>query len=195
MVPAPTACSRSSSLRPGWRRSRRRPAPSACFSTWNIPGPASTPSSSSLRIVEGSTLFPSCVCRPYQYHFVARALDAGALGIMVPMVETAQQARDIGLVDALSAEGQARGGGGSGPRRLHGREHEGKVRGVERTLLHDAANRDRGGRRQRRGNSRSAGRGFRCASGTPTCRISSGSRATSSTRSISTRYGGLRPRP
>ncbi len=31
----------------------------------------------------------------YQYHFVARALDAGALGIMVPMVETAQQARDI----------------------------------------------------------------------------------------------------
>jgi 2-keto-3-deoxy-L-rhamnonate aldolase RhmA len=30
-----------------------------------------------------------------QYHFVARALDAGALGIMVPMVETAQQARDI----------------------------------------------------------------------------------------------------
>jgi 2-keto-3-deoxy-L-rhamnonate aldolase RhmA len=31
----------------------------------------------------------------YQYHFVARALDAGALGVMIPMVETAQQARDI----------------------------------------------------------------------------------------------------
>jgi len=30
-----------------------------------------------------------------QYHFVARALDAGAHGIMVPMVETADQARDI----------------------------------------------------------------------------------------------------
>jgi 2-keto-3-deoxy-L-rhamnonate aldolase RhmA len=30
-----------------------------------------------------------------QYHFIARALDAGALGIMVPMVETVQQARDI----------------------------------------------------------------------------------------------------
>jgi 2-keto-3-deoxy-L-rhamnonate aldolase RhmA len=30
-----------------------------------------------------------------QYHFVARALDTGALGIMVPMVETLQQARDI----------------------------------------------------------------------------------------------------
>lgn len=31
----------------------------------------------------------------HQYHFVARALDAGALGIMVPMVETVEQARDI----------------------------------------------------------------------------------------------------
>jgi 2-keto-3-deoxy-L-rhamnonate aldolase RhmA len=31
----------------------------------------------------------------HQYHFVARALDAGAHGIMVPMVETADQARDI----------------------------------------------------------------------------------------------------
>ena len=30
-----------------------------------------------------------------QYHFVARVLDLGALGVMVPMVETAQQARDI----------------------------------------------------------------------------------------------------
>jgi 2-keto-3-deoxy-L-rhamnonate aldolase RhmA len=30
-----------------------------------------------------------------QYHFISRALDAGALGIMVPMVESAQQARDI----------------------------------------------------------------------------------------------------
>lgn len=30
-----------------------------------------------------------------QYHFIARVLDMGAMGIMVPMVETAQQARDI----------------------------------------------------------------------------------------------------
>ncbi len=30
-----------------------------------------------------------------QYHFVARLLDLGALGIMVPMVETAQQAKEI----------------------------------------------------------------------------------------------------
>jgi 2-keto-3-deoxy-L-rhamnonate aldolase RhmA len=30
-----------------------------------------------------------------QYHFVARCLDAGAMGIMVPMVESAAQAREI----------------------------------------------------------------------------------------------------
>lgn len=30
-----------------------------------------------------------------QYHFVARVLDMGALGVMVPMVETAEQARAI----------------------------------------------------------------------------------------------------
>ena len=31
----------------------------------------------------------------HQYHFIARVLDMGALGVMVPMVETVQQARDI----------------------------------------------------------------------------------------------------
>ena len=30
-----------------------------------------------------------------QYHFIARALDAGAMGVMVPMVESAEQAREI----------------------------------------------------------------------------------------------------
>ncbi len=30
-----------------------------------------------------------------QYHFVARVLDAGAMGIMVPMVESAEQARSV----------------------------------------------------------------------------------------------------
>ncbi len=30
-----------------------------------------------------------------QYHFIARVLDAGAMGIMVPMVESAAQAREI----------------------------------------------------------------------------------------------------
>src|SRR4051812_44415648 len=30
-----------------------------------------------------------------QYHFVARALDVGAMGVMVPMVESEEQARQI----------------------------------------------------------------------------------------------------
>jgi 2-keto-3-deoxy-L-rhamnonate aldolase RhmA len=30
-----------------------------------------------------------------QYHFISRALDLGALGLMVPMVESAEQAREI----------------------------------------------------------------------------------------------------
>ena len=30
-----------------------------------------------------------------QYHFIARTLDAGAMGVMVPMVESAAQAREI----------------------------------------------------------------------------------------------------
>lgn len=30
-----------------------------------------------------------------EYHFIARALDAGAMGVMVPMVETAEQAKRI----------------------------------------------------------------------------------------------------
>ncbi|MGH7188948.1 MAG: HpcH/HpaI aldolase family protein [Acetobacteraceae bacterium] len=30
-----------------------------------------------------------------EYHFIARTLDAGAMGVMVPMVESAEQAREI----------------------------------------------------------------------------------------------------
>jgi 2-keto-3-deoxy-L-rhamnonate aldolase RhmA len=30
-----------------------------------------------------------------EYHFIARVLDAGAMGIMVPMVENVEQARTI----------------------------------------------------------------------------------------------------
>jgi len=43
----------------------------------------------------GLDVIPLVRVPTYQYQFVARALDVGALGIMVPMVETAQQARDI----------------------------------------------------------------------------------------------------
>jgi len=48
-----------------------------------------------LAYCRGLDIVPFVRVPTHQYHFVARALDAGALGIMVPMVETAQQARDI----------------------------------------------------------------------------------------------------
>lgn len=40
------------------------------------------------------------------YHFVARTLDAGAMGIMVPMVETAEQARQIVAATRYPPEGR-----------------------------------------------------------------------------------------
>ncbi len=44
-----------------------------------------------------------------QYHFVARCLDAGAMSIMVPMVETAAQARDIVSYTRYPSGGGVRG--------------------------------------------------------------------------------------
>ena len=48
-----------------------------------------------LAYCRGLDIVPFVRVPTHQYHFVARVLDAGALGVMVPMVETAQQARDI----------------------------------------------------------------------------------------------------
>jgi 2-keto-3-deoxy-L-rhamnonate aldolase RhmA len=43
----------------------------------------------------GIGLVPMVRVPTLQYHFIARCLDMGAMGIMVPMVETAAQAREI----------------------------------------------------------------------------------------------------
>jgi len=43
----------------------------------------------------GSGLVPLVRVPATEYHFVARALDVGAMGLMVPMVESAEQARKI----------------------------------------------------------------------------------------------------
>ena len=43
----------------------------------------------------GLDIVPLVRAPTYQYQFVARVLDVGALGVMLPMVETAEQARDI----------------------------------------------------------------------------------------------------
>src|SRR5829696_7119152 len=43
----------------------------------------------------GTSLAPMVRVPTTEYHFIARALDMGAAGIMVPMVESAEQARRI----------------------------------------------------------------------------------------------------
>ncbi len=48
-----------------------------------------------LAFCRGLDIVPLVRVPANQYHFVARVLDMGALGVMVPMVETAEQAREI----------------------------------------------------------------------------------------------------
>jgi 2-keto-3-deoxy-L-rhamnonate aldolase RhmA len=48
-----------------------------------------------IALCRGLDLAPMVRVPAAQYHFIARALDAGAVGVMVPMVETAEQARTI----------------------------------------------------------------------------------------------------
>ncbi len=55
------------------------------------------------------------------YHLIAPVLDAGAMGIMVPMVETAEQARQIASWCRYPPDGRARLGLRHGARRLRGR--------------------------------------------------------------------------
>jgi len=48
-----------------------------------------------IALCRGLEIVPMVRVPATQYHFIARVLDAGALGVMVPMVETADQARTI----------------------------------------------------------------------------------------------------
>src|SRR5687767_10165674 len=43
----------------------------------------------------GLDLVPLVRVPAHDYHFIARALDAGAMGIMVPMIETSGQAEAV----------------------------------------------------------------------------------------------------
>ena len=82
-----------------------------------------------------------------EYHFIARALDVGALGVMVPMVGTADEAAHIVVVRALSAAGPARRGVRLRARRLPGRRRRRQDRGAARAHAGDRADRDRRGPR------------------------------------------------
>ena len=48
-----------------------------------------------IALCRGLDVVPMVRVPATQYHFIARALDAGALGVMVPMVETVEQAQSI----------------------------------------------------------------------------------------------------
>ena len=80
-----------------------------------------------------------------EYHFIARALDVGALGVMVPMVGTADEARAHRRLHALSAARTARRGVRLRARRLRGRRRRRENRRAARADDGDPADRDRRG--------------------------------------------------
>ena len=92
---APTARWCSSSSRRECRRSAATPARSSCCSTWSTPGSRSRRSRSQFALCRGLGLVPMVRVPRGEYHFIARALDVGAMGVMVPMVGSAAEAAHI----------------------------------------------------------------------------------------------------
>ena len=70
-------------------------APSLLCSTWSIPAGASRPSGCSWPLRARPTWCRWCASRALQYHFIARVLDVGAMGVVVPMVADAAQAQTL----------------------------------------------------------------------------------------------------
>jgi 2-dehydro-3-deoxyglucarate aldolase/4-hydroxy-2-oxoheptanedioate aldolase len=71
-----------------------------------------------------------------EYHFVARALDAGALGVMVPLVDTAEQARSIVSFSRYPPEGRRGAAFGFAHDDYQGGDVAEKMRAIhERTLV------------------------------------------------------------
>ena len=60
----------------------------------------------------GPSPVPMCRVPATEYHFMARALDVGMLGLMIPMVESAEQARKV--VEATKYPPLGRRGAGLG---------------------------------------------------------------------------------
>ena len=86
-----------------------------------------------------------------QYHLIARVLDVGARGIMVPMVESVEQARTDRPVREVPAGRPARCRVRRRPRRLQRRRRRREDPLGERRDPADRPDRDRGRRRVRRG--------------------------------------------
>jgi 2-keto-3-deoxy-L-rhamnonate aldolase RhmA len=70
-----------------------------------------------------------------EYHFIARALDMGAMGVMVPMVETAEQARRIVAAARYPPEGRRGAAFGIAHDDYVGGEMAAKIREANREVL------------------------------------------------------------
>ncbi len=92
-----------------------------------------------------------------EYHFIARVLDMGAMGIMVPMVEGEEQARRI-VQSAKYPPGGRRGAAfGVAHDDYTGGDMAEKIRSANGEQLLIAQSRDDAGRRERRGDRRRRG--------------------------------------
>ena len=63
-----------------------------------------------ISLCRGIGLVPMVRVPATQYHFIARALDLGAMGVMVPMVETREQAELIVSCTRYPPQGRIRRG-------------------------------------------------------------------------------------
>jgi 2-keto-3-deoxy-L-rhamnonate aldolase RhmA len=70
-----------------------------------------------------------------EYHFIARALDMGAMGVMVPMVESAEQARRIVAAAKYPPEGRRGAAFAVAHDDYVGGEMAGKIREANREVL------------------------------------------------------------
>ena len=88
-----------------------------------------------------------------EYHFIARALDVGAMGVMVPMVGTPEEAAHIVACTRYPPQGRRGAAFGFAHDDYAGRRRRGEDRGAQRANDGDPADRDRRGPRQRRARS------------------------------------------
>ena len=103
-----------------------------------------------LRYFEAARL-PAIVRVPSkEYHHIARAADMGAEGIMLPMVNDAEEARQILDCMKYVPRRPARRGAGRGARPLPGRRRAGQARRRQRAHHLLRPDRDPGRRRERR---------------------------------------------
>src|SRR5437762_4763154 len=89
-----------------------------------------------IALCRGLDIVPMARVPRGEYHFIARALDVGALGVMVPMVGTAEEARRIVACTRYPPEGRRGAAFGFAHDDYEGGEVAAKVAALhERTLL------------------------------------------------------------